>query len=107
MKRPHNPATWCWILYAVPCAAFLGWTLAGHPPTDRLELAMWIYGFPSTALVLPLLSLVGRASATGPIAVCLVAGICNGGLLCLVTSLVRNAMRSGSERSTTMIDRRN
>ncbi|MDB6169165.1 MAG: hypothetical protein JWM88_2029 [Verrucomicrobia bacterium] len=100
MKKAGSCAAWCWVVYPTPCLVLLLGSLAGYMPGERLRLFAWIYGFPSTGLLLPPLSLVNDTLPNDFNCTCVVAGLCNGGILFLVASLVRGAMKPDAVRGS-------
>jgi hypothetical protein len=83
---------WCWGIYALPCLGLLGWIASGHSVGPNIGLVAWMYGFPSTALLLPLvLPFWHGAGGSEAMLTCWIAGVANGGLVGGVVYLVRTA----------------
>jgi hypothetical protein len=105
MKLARHCFAWCWALYALPCLVLLIVSAAGHSFSENARLLVWIYGFPSTALWLPVLALLGTFPVSDFTLTCLVAGAANGALLCTVGCVVRNAMKPDPDEETPELDR--
>lgn len=96
----NKKCAWCWIVYAVPCLFLLGWYATGHEPGSNLSLLVWIYGFPSTALLLPVASLIWELNPSAEFVVTtLIAMVANGATWAFILRLVRE--NSVPERGTT------
>jgi len=89
---------WCWLAYALPCLVLLTWFATGHRVPEDLRLLVWLYGFPSTALLLPVLSLMWSLNGTTEFVVTtLIAGVMNGATLVYILRLVRNSLKESAE----------
>lgn len=94
MKTKWNCDVRCWIAYALLGLLLLGLFAAGNPPGNGMNLVFWIYGFPSTALLLPVASLFWTLDGPAELfATAAIAVVVNGALLYFVLHVVRDALQ--------------
>jgi len=90
----NKKSLWCWMIYALPPLALVLWAETGHLDHVSARMMLWLYGFPSTALVLPVVSLFRIYDGLADLLlVSFVTVLINGAVLALVVHLVREAMK--------------